>query len=48
MKSYKCSKADVLRALAKVLRDAPEKIQRKKYKEGEKAKREAVATMRKI
>ena len=30
MKSYKCSKAEMHRVLAKVLRNAPVKIQRKK------------------
>ena len=30
MKSYKCSKAEVHRVLANVLRNAPAKIQRKK------------------
>ena len=30
MKSYKCSKAEVQRVLANVLRNAPAKIQRKK------------------
>ena len=35
MKSCKCSKAEVHRIFAKVLRNAPAKIQRKKNKEGE-------------
>ena len=33
MKSYKCSKREVHRVFAKVLRNAPAKIQRKKTKE---------------
>ena len=35
MKSYKCSKTEVHRVFAKVLRNAPAKIQRKKTKEDE-------------
>ena len=35
MKSYKCSKTEVHRVFAKVLRNAPAKIQRKKNKEDE-------------
>ena len=35
MKSYKCSKTEVHRVFAKVLRNAPAKIQRKKNKEYE-------------
>ena len=35
MKSYKCSKREVHRVFAKVLRNAPAKIQRKKNKEYE-------------
>ena len=35
MKSYKCSKREVHRVFAKVLRNAPAKIQRKKKKEDE-------------
>ena len=47
MKSYKCSKTEVHRVFAKVLRNAPAKIQRKKTKKMKKEKLEAVATMRK-
>ena len=36
MKSYKCSKTEVHRFFAKVLRNAAAKIQRKKNKEDEK------------
>ena len=35
MKSYKCSKTEVHWVFAKVLRNAPAKIQRKKSKEDE-------------
>ena len=55
MKSYKCSKTEVHRFLAKGLRNSTVKVQRKKKKQTveiekkktKKAKLEAVATMRK-
>ena len=53
MKSYKCSKVKMHRVLAKVLRNAPEKIQRKKQtieaekKMMKKAKLQVVATIKK-
>ena len=47
MKSYECSKTEVHRVLAKGLRNAPAKIQRKKTKKMKKAKLEVVATLRK-
>ena len=56
MKSYKCSKTEVHRLLAKGLRNSTAKVQRKKNKKQtaeiekkktKKAKLEAVATMRK-
>ena len=46
MKSYKCSKTEVHRVFAKVLRNAPAKVGRKKAKKMKKEKL-AVATMRK-
>ena len=47
MKSHKCSKTEVHRVLAKVLRNTPSKILQKKTKKMKEAKLEAVATMRK-
>ena len=47
MKSYKCSKTEMYRVFAKVLRNAQAKIQRKKTKKMKKGKLETVATMRK-
>ena len=47
MKSCKCSKTEMHRVLAKVLRNAPAKIQRKNQRKIKKAKLEAVWTMRK-
>ena len=48
MKPYKCSKTEVHRVLAKVLRNAPAKNpKKKKTKKMKKVKLEAVATMRK-
>ena len=51
MKSYKCSKAEVPRVLANILRNVPAKIQRKKQtmeaekKMTKKAKLEAVTNL---
>ena len=47
MTSHKYSKAEMHRVLAKVLRNAAAKIQRKKTKKMKKAKLQAIAMMRK-